>query len=286
MPDVSTMLVPPHWTEPALEKLLIGKLARILKIDPGALDSTKSFDAYGLDSIHAVMTTGWLSDQLGIDLPPEFLFRYTSVDEVVQALLGRKDMNAPALTRPENRPTILFFTAAAGLDPALIRFREHPTQRLTFEVVRIGGWRDWVAQDLDFEGLLGRACRHCEQVAADGPLFLAGYSQGGQIAYGTALMLERSGRAVKFLGLLDTESRPTFERSRRSFVRTAAVGLRFAKVHYYGDAEENAVSGGDPHPTYHAALAGQSGPQPTEKAAQTHCAPGSDTMLWLGRDSR
>ena len=228
----STKLPPSQWDDAALRSLLIDQLATMLKVDPSTLDPTKSFDAYGLDSIDAVIATGWLSDQLGVDLPPEFLFRHTSVDRVVRALRSREYEDTPAPAKRGNRPRIFFFPGAGGRDEqALVRFREHPTQRLGFEVMRIGGWREWIAQDLDFDGIVRCSCRHIEQVVPDGPLLFAGYSQGGQIAYATARALERSGRTVKFIGLLDCDTWwPALEPSPSpGIAERAASSLRLTK---------------------------------------------------------
>ena len=87
---------------------------------------------------------------------------------------------------------IFLFPGGGGRDErSLIRFRDQSPSTLNFEVVRIGEWRDWIEQDLDFDQLAARACRHIETLSAEGPVRVAGYSQGGQLAYACALALER-----------------------------------------------------------------------------------------------
>jgi thioesterase domain-containing protein/acyl carrier protein len=221
-----------QWTASALQTLLMNQFAKLLKVHSEALDSSKSFDEYGLDSIDAVITTGWLGDQLGIDLPPEFLFRHNSVDKVVRALLNGDYRESSAKNRPNKRVPIFLFPGAGGRDEqALIRFRTHSAQIATFEVVRIGDWREWIEQDLDFEKIVSRVCQHIKEIVTEGPLLLAGYSQGGQLAYATALALERIGRRVTFVGFLDSAPRgPTLDQPpKNGLVKSVTDWLRVAK---------------------------------------------------------
>jgi thioesterase domain-containing protein len=102
---------------------------------------------------------------------------------------------------------IFFVPGAAGREKLLhVRFCAQSSPTLKFEIIRIGNWREWIENDLDFDGLVVRACRKIQAAGAEAPLRLAGSSQGGQLAYAAALSLSRTGRAVGFVGLLDTSS--------------------------------------------------------------------------------
>jgi thioesterase domain-containing protein/acyl carrier protein len=193
------------WSEPALRELLTGQLAGMLRAHRADVEPDKSFDDYGLDSIDAVIATGLIADQLGIELPPEFLLYHRSINAVVRALLNNQRTEA-AVPAPLTKEALIFlFPGGGGRDErSLIRFRDQSAASLNFEVVAFGDWRDWVEQDLDFEKLAARARQHIESVQTEGPVHLAGYSQGGQLAFATALALERAGRPVEFVGLLDS----------------------------------------------------------------------------------
>jgi thioesterase domain-containing protein/acyl carrier protein len=194
-----------RWNEPALRELLVGQLAGTLGVNRIGIDPAKSFDEYGLDSIDAVIATETIGQRLGIELPVEFLFHNRSIDAVVRALLDSQRSDGPAGNLRNEGVPIFMFPGGGGRDePALIRFRDQSAPTLTFEVVCIDDWRDWIEHDLDFEDLIARACQHIEAVGIEGPLQLAGYSQGGQLAYATALALSRAGRPVAFVGLLDS----------------------------------------------------------------------------------
>jgi thioesterase domain-containing protein/acyl carrier protein len=185
-----------RWNEPALRNRLIVQLAAVLGVPSAQIDPAENLEECGLDSINAVTATERIGKWLGIKLPPEFLFKNRSVDAAVRALLD---------TRQVKVAPIFFFPGGGGRDEsALVRFRARCPLNLTFEVVPIGAWRDWIEHDLDFDKLASRACQHIEAVCADGPLQLAGYSQGGQLAYVTALALTRAGRQVEFVSLLDS----------------------------------------------------------------------------------
>lgn len=196
-----------RWNEPALRELLVDELARMLRVHSDQIDPAKSFDEYGLDSIDAVIATELIGDRLSIELPPEFLLINQSIDAVVRALRDRQRPEDRVSTLQDSEAAIFLFPGAGGRDePSLARFRDQSAPTLTFDVIRVGEWRDWIGHDLDFDGLVARACRHIEAAGTEGPLQLAGYSQGGQLAYATALALSRAGRSVRFVGLLDSAS--------------------------------------------------------------------------------
>jgi acyl carrier protein len=70
----------------AARKLLIAEMAAILHIDESQIDTSKPFDEYGLDSTEAIVVIGLVEEQIGMELEPELLLRYRTIDEVVNAL--------------------------------------------------------------------------------------------------------------------------------------------------------------------------------------------------------
>jgi thioesterase domain-containing protein/acyl carrier protein len=199
------------WNEPALRERLVDQLAGMLRTHRAEVDPDKSFDEYGLDSIDAVIASGQIGEELGIELPPEFLLYHRSINAVVYALLNSRRTETPANAPQAKEAVIFLFPGGGGRDErSLIRFREQSAPTLNFEVVGFGDWREWIEQDLDFDKLATRACFHIEALQSEGPVRLAGYSQGGQLAYASALTLARAGRPVEFVGLLDSVAqRPT-----------------------------------------------------------------------------
>jgi thioesterase domain-containing protein/acyl carrier protein len=198
-------------TETALYELLTNYLAGVLRVSKAEIDPAKSFDEYGLDSIDAVIATESIGRQLEIELPPEFLFINNNLNAVVRALLGGYSTHNQPPSQRDTQPPIFFFPGAGGRDePALVRFRSQCPESVHFDIVSIGDWREWIKHD--FEVIVDRICQHIKAVASDGPIWLVGYSQGGQAAFATAVALERLGHSVRFVGLIDSSmhGRPSY----------------------------------------------------------------------------
>src|SRR5690242_18266881 len=186
-----------------LQKILIDMLASVLKVKPAEIDIAKNFDEYGLDSIDAVIATEWVGKKVGVTLPPEFLLIFRSIDAVTNALLTGEYRRVSS----PSRPPFFLFPGAGGIDePALIRFREQAASRLTFEVVPTDTWHHWIDRRYNFEDLATQAAQYVNANSPQGPIRLAGYSQGGQLAYVTALALKNMGRNVELVCMIDTET--------------------------------------------------------------------------------
>lgn len=113
------------------------------------------------------------------------------------------DVPSRERSRTQKEGPLFLFGGAGGQDElGLLRFRRHPKQVLEVHLVPIGDWHIW---ETDFDALVSRACSYIEVLNGNGaPICLAGYSQGGQLAYATALAFERSGTSVSKVALLDT----------------------------------------------------------------------------------
>jgi thioesterase domain-containing protein/acyl carrier protein len=248
--EMTSREAPPRgtrWKEAELRQLLSGQLAGVLGVRDADVDPLKSFDDYGLDSIDAVVATEWIGKCLGIELPPEFLFNYRSIQAIIEALLNGDYLEGSSSARREKEIRIFYFAGAGGNDePALIRFREQTSPTLLFETVRFGSWHEWREQGFKFDELAERACSHIQAACPNGPLRLAGYSQGGQLAYVTALALARAGRCIEFVGLLDSGSedpRESISPKTRLIPGILGLGARYAMATI--GRRENAFPQGD-----------------------------------------
>jgi len=65
---------------------LTNYLADLLKLDPGEIDTTTTFDAYGLDSTAAVGLTGDLEEWLGFEVDPAAPYDYPTIEALAQHL--------------------------------------------------------------------------------------------------------------------------------------------------------------------------------------------------------
>ena len=73
-------------THEVLRAWLITELARMVKITEAEVDTTKPFDAYGLDSRSAVQVSGALEKVVERRLSPGILFDHETIDDLADYL--------------------------------------------------------------------------------------------------------------------------------------------------------------------------------------------------------
>jgi thioesterase domain-containing protein len=107
---------------------------------------------------------------------------------------------------PNERPLVFFMPSAEGDDPAYVRFRASLDGQVRFRVISYPPWRPMIDRGAGFEVIADDVLAHliAEPPSRSAGYFLAGYSFGGFVAYEAAHRLRQLGRAVDFLGLIDT----------------------------------------------------------------------------------
>jgi acyl carrier protein len=73
-------------TEANIRQWLIERLAKQLKTDASQIDSSRTFESYGLDSIVAVQVAGDLEKLLEQRLSPALLFEHQNIDDLAKYL--------------------------------------------------------------------------------------------------------------------------------------------------------------------------------------------------------
>ncbi|KVE37888.1 acyl carrier protein [Burkholderia sp. TSV86] len=73
-------------SEASIRNWLVERLAKQLKVDRASIDTSKRFDAYGLDSIVAVQVSGDLEKVVEQRLSPALLFEHGSIDDLAHYL--------------------------------------------------------------------------------------------------------------------------------------------------------------------------------------------------------
>ena len=100
----------------------------------------------------------------------------------------------------------LFLLPGVGKDePRLVRFRAACAPQLRIVPIDYGDWPEWMSPGFDLTAIVARIVAAIEIEAPNGPIFLAGYSMGGKIAYAVALALLGAGRTIGFFGILDSD---------------------------------------------------------------------------------
>jgi acyl carrier protein len=75
-------------TEAYVYQWLVERLAKQLNVEPSQIDSSRSFESYGFDSIVAVQVAGDLEKVLEQRLSPALLFEYQNIDDLTEYLAG------------------------------------------------------------------------------------------------------------------------------------------------------------------------------------------------------
>lgn len=82
--------------EEAVRQWLLQRMAKHLKRDVNELNSSKSFEQYGLDSLFAVQVTGELEKAVEMRLSPALLFENTCINDVAKVIATTATTTATA----------------------------------------------------------------------------------------------------------------------------------------------------------------------------------------------
>ncbi len=92
----------PPLTYQKLKHWMVADLAARLRRPETDIDTTKPFDALGLDSRNAVQISGALGKVIGRRLPPAVLFDHATIDELAAYLAGELGLPVPANPTPSD----------------------------------------------------------------------------------------------------------------------------------------------------------------------------------------
>ncbi len=160
-----------------------------------------SFEALGGDSLQLLRLIFELERLAKQPLPVERFHGGLSPFDF--ALELDESLGDGAATLPEDVRAIFLFPPANGGDGQFVGFRTACAARMPVRQVRYPDLRD-LAQ-MSFEEIAGYAVRQIEALKPAGPLCLAGYSAGGDVAFEAARQLMIRGRPVLNLIILDTD---------------------------------------------------------------------------------
>ncbi|MEM9272464.1 MAG: acyl carrier protein [Cyanobacteria bacterium P01_F01_bin.143] len=73
-------------TAKEIKKWCVSYIAEILEIDPDEIETSVSFDRYGLDSSAAITLTGDLEEWSGLELDPTLMYDYPTIDALAKYL--------------------------------------------------------------------------------------------------------------------------------------------------------------------------------------------------------
>jgi len=167
-----------------------------------------NFFHLGGHSLTAVRLTGQVEKVFGCNLPIAALFQSPTIEALARRL-GEKDWKPPwsslvALQPLGSKPPLFFVHGVRGEVYRYLDLIKHlPADQPCYGIQAVG-LDDKSARHRTVEEMAAHYVGEILQLQPEGAYYLAGYSMGGLVAYEMARQLQRQGRRVLFLGLLDS----------------------------------------------------------------------------------
>jgi thioesterase domain-containing protein len=223
---------PPGNRRELLAEYVQQQAARVLGlVDEQKLDPSRSLFDLGMDSLMAVELRNRVQADLGGAFPTTLVFDHPTIE----ALAGRLSVAQPALPS-----SVLVPIQPEGNRPPF--FCVHPAFGF---VIGLGPLGRELGEDQPFYGFQARGLHETEQplssvqemaalyrkaltdLQPEGPIYLGGWSAGGNIAFEMTRQLQRAGRHVALLVLLDSSARYLdSDLSDRTLIDGGIVALR------------------------------------------------------------
>lgn len=165
--------------------------------------SGQSFDEAGGDSLGFLQMLYHIERLAGRALPLEQFHAQLDADGIARALDRTLRGEAPAFDA--EAPVVFFFPPSGGTDRFLAGFCRTVADRIALRVLNYPGIGILARSDASLETIAAHAVRQIDREKPEGPLVLAGYSAGSDVAYAALGQLLGSGRQVALLGVFDTD---------------------------------------------------------------------------------
>ena len=197
------------------------KLAQVMELDLGQASSfpaEQTFLEIGFNSLIAVEFIHTLSNSLQINLTPNLLLEYPTIEKFVTYLetkifpteassIGRREKAKPSLIIPlqtQGKKAPLFLVPGAMGTPFYL---QHLARWLDSDQVVYGlqspGWYKSIETNFSIEQLASDYISEIQAIQPKGPYILAGHSFGGRVAFEIAQQLQRQGNLVAGLAIID-----------------------------------------------------------------------------------
>lgn len=163
-----------------------------------------TFEEAGGDSLQLLQLVFELERLAGQPLPMERFHGRQSVEDIGAEL--DNCLGEATETLPADAAAIFLFPPSGGGGAHFMAFRTACGAHTIVRQVRYPDLRELARSETSFETIAAHAARQVESLKAEGPLILAGYSAGGEVAYAAARQLQARGRVVERLILLDTDA--------------------------------------------------------------------------------
>ncbi len=163
---------------------------------------TDNFFELGGHSLQAVKVMTGISRRLGVEVPFTALFNHPTVRGLAAAVLDQVRFGAEiadasmVLLGTPGRPALFAFPPGLGDAAGYIQLAK-----------ALGDYSFYAFNFVDSLSMVRDYARQIEEAQPSGPYVLIGYSSGGNLAFHVARQLERAGRRVSALVMIDAAVR-------------------------------------------------------------------------------
>ena len=175
---------------------------------PRSLTRDLAWEDAGGDSLKMLQMLLQIEDSLGRQLPADVLapgMTAGALSAAIERLIGGSPEGAEQSGAEDGRITVFLLPGIVHDEPGLARFRHALRDQIRFVLIGYPNWREMLAARADFEPLVTAALTQILGQYSGHPIYLAGRSFGGIVAFATAHRLVEAGCRIAFLGLLDIQ---------------------------------------------------------------------------------
>lgn len=168
-----------------------------------SFEADQAWDDAGGDSLKSLQLIFHIEAALDRTIPLEVMSMEARPSWLARAIVA--DIQGQAAdAESHERPRMFLFPGIGGDEPRLARFRNALSRWILFDTIDYPDVERKVRDISDFSVIVDEAVAHVQAAQPMGPVFLSGHSFGGLVAFETAQRLQKAGRRIGFLGLLDT----------------------------------------------------------------------------------
>ena len=170
-----------------------------------------NFFHIGGHSLAAVLCVHHLRREFNRKVTLQQLFDAPTPEALAKSISNGRTDKAEQVTLSELAcPTIFLVPGMGGDEPRLVRFRMEWEGDAQIVALEYPDWTQLLDREGGMEVLVQHFLRQIQEVSAGGPVWLLGFSLGGNCAHAISLRLIEARRQVAFLGLLDAEAESSF----------------------------------------------------------------------------